>query len=66
VNDVQNQQHNRKKFNMSRNLIWGGAIAAIVIAFIAFLVIFMSSSETPTAFLAKWKSALESSDAKKV
>lgn len=50
---------------MSRNLIWGGAIAAIVIAFIAFLVIFMSSSETPTAFLAKWKSALESSDAKK-
>ncbi len=65
MNDVRNQQHSPNKFNMSRNLIWGGAIAAIVIAFIAFLVIFMSSSETPTAFLAKWKSALESSDAKK-
>lgn len=65
MNDVQNQQHSPKKPIMSRNLIWGGAIAAIVIAFIAFLVIFMSSSETPTAFLAKWKSALESSDAKK-
>lgn len=65
MNDVQNRQHSPKKFNISRNLIWGGAIAAIVIAFIAFLVIFMSSSETPTAFLAKWKSALESSDAKK-
>lgn len=65
MNDVQNQQHSPNKSNMSRNLIWGGAIAAIVIAFIAFLVIFMSSSETPTAFLAKWKSALESSDAKK-
>ncbi len=65
MNDVQNRQHSPTKPNMSRNLIWGGAIAAIVIAFIAFLVIFMSSSETPTAFLAKWKSALESSDAKK-
>ena len=65
MNDVQNQQHSPNKSNMSRNLIWGGAIAAIVIAFIAFLVIFMSSSETPTAFLAKWKSALESSDAEK-
>ena len=65
MNDVQNRQHSPKKPNISRNLIWGGAIAAIVIAFIAFLVIFMSSSETPTAFLAKWKSALESSDAKK-
>ena len=65
MNDVQNRQHSPKKPIISRNLIWGGAIAAIVIAFIAFLVIFMSSSETPTAFLAKWKSALESSDAKK-
>jgi ketosteroid isomerase-like protein len=50
---------------MSRNLIWGGAIAAIVIAFVLFLVVFMSSSETPTAFLAKWKAALESGNAKK-
>ena len=65
MNDVQNRQHSSKKPIISRNLIWGGAIAAIVIAFIAFLVIFMSSSETPTAFLAKWKSALESGDAKK-
>ncbi len=65
MNDVQNRQHSPNKPIISRNLIWGGAIAAIVIAFIAFLVIFMSSSETPTAFLAKWKSALESGDAKK-
>ncbi|MDE0684614.1 MAG: hypothetical protein OXI63_16975 [Candidatus Poribacteria bacterium] len=65
MNDVQNRQNSPKKTIVSRNLIWGGAIAAIVIAFVLFLVIFMSSSETPTAFLAKWKSALESSDAKK-
>ena len=65
MNDAQNQQNSPKKFTMSRNLIWGGAIAAIVIAFVLFLVIFMSSSETPTAFLAKWKTALESNDAKK-
>ena len=65
MNDVQNRQNSPKKTTVSRNLIWGGAIAAIVIAFVLFLVIFMSSSETPTAFLAKWKSALESSDAKK-
>ncbi len=65
MNDVQNRQNSPNRFTMSRNLIWGGAIAAIVIAFVLFLVIFMSSSETPTAFLAKWKSALESSDAKK-
>ena len=65
MNDVQNRQNSPKKPNISRNLIWGGAIAAIVIAFVLFLVIFMRSSETPTAFLAKWKSALESSDAKK-
>ncbi len=65
MNDVQNKQNSPKKTIVSRNLIWGGAIAAIVIAFVLFLVIFMSSSETPTAFLAKWKSALESSDAKK-
>ena len=65
MNDVQNRQNSPKKSNISPSLIWGGAIAAIVIAFVLFLVIFMSSSETPTAFLAKWKSALESSDAKK-
>ncbi|MXV73317.1 nuclear transport factor 2 family protein [Candidatus Poribacteria bacterium] len=65
MNDVQNRQNSPKKTIISRNLIWGGAIAAIVIAFVLFLVIFMSSSETPTAFLAKWKSALESTDAKK-
>ena len=65
MNDVQNRQNGPKKTTISRNLIWGGAIAAIVIAFVLFLVIFMSSSETPTAFLAKWKTALESSDAKK-
>lgn len=65
MNDVQNRQNSPKKTTISRNLIWGGAIAAIVIAFVLFLVVFMSSSETPTAFLAKWKTALESGDAKK-
>ena len=65
MNDVQNRQNSPKKTAIPQNLIWGGAIAAIVIAFVLFLVIFMSSSETPTAFLAKWKTALESSDAKK-
>ena len=65
MNDVQNRQNSPKKPAISQNLIWGGAIAAIVIAFVLFLVIFMSSSETPTAFLAKWKTALESGDAKK-
>ena len=62
MNDAQNQQNNQGKFTIPRNLLWGGAIAAIVIAFVLFLVIFMSSSETPTAFLVKWKSALESGD----
>ena len=65
MNDAQNRQNNQKKFTMPRNLLWGGAIAAIVIAFVLFLVIFMSSSETPTAFLVKWKSALESGDPKR-
>lgn len=62
MNNTQNRQNNQKKFAISRNLMWGGAVAAIVIAFILFLVIVMSSSETPTAFLVKWKSALESGD----
>ena len=62
MNDAQNRQNNQEKFKIPRNLLWGGAIAAIVIAFVLFLVIFMSSSETPTAFLVKWKSALESGD----
>ncbi|RKU16767.1 hypothetical protein C6500_16205 [Candidatus Poribacteria bacterium] len=65
MNDAQNRQNNQKKFTIPRNLLWGGAIAAIVIAFVLFLVIFMSSSETPTAFLVKWKSALESGDEKR-
>ena len=66
MNDAQNWQKNiPKKLAIPRNLIWGGAIAAIVIAFVVFLLIFMSSTETPTAFLAKWKSALESSDLKR-
>jgi ketosteroid isomerase-like protein len=65
VNDAQNRQNSQKKFTIPRNLLWGGAIAAIVIAFVLFLVIFMSSSETPTAFLVKWKSALESGDPKR-
>ncbi|MCY3723830.1 MAG: hypothetical protein OXG97_16545 [Candidatus Poribacteria bacterium] len=62
MNNAQNRQNTQKKFAISRNLMWGGAIAAIVIAFVLFLVIVMSSSETPTAFLVKWKSALESGD----
>ena len=66
MNDTQNWQNDiSKKLTIPRNLLWGGGIAAIVIAFAVFLLIFMSSSETPTAFLVKWKSALESSDAKK-
>ena len=66
MNDAQNwQKDTLNKLTIPRNLIWGGAIAAIVIAFVVFLLIFMSSSETPTAFLAKWKSALESEDLKK-
>ena len=65
MNDAQNQQNSEKKFTIPRNVLWGGAIAAIVIAFVLFLVIFMSSSETPAAFLAKWKSALESGDVKR-
>ena len=65
MNDAQNQQNSQKKFIIPRNLLWGGAIAAIVIAFVLFLVVFMSSSETPTAFLVKWKSALETGDPKK-
>lgn len=65
MNDAQNQQNSQQKFTVPQNLLWGGAIGAIVIAFVLFLVIFMSSSETPTAFLAKWKSALESGDPKR-
>jgi ketosteroid isomerase-like protein len=65
VNDAQNRQNSQKKFTIPRNLLWGGAIAAIVIAFVLFLVVFMSSSETPTAFLVKWKSALETGDPKR-
>ena len=65
MNDTQNRQNSQKKFTIPRNLLWGGAIAAIVIAFVLFLVVFMSSSETPTAFLVKWKSALESGDLKR-
>ena len=65
MNDAQNRQNSQKKFTIPQNLLWGGAIAAIVIAFVLFLVVFMSSSETPTAFLVKWKSALESGDPKR-
>ena len=65
MNDAQNRQNSQKKFTIPRNLLWGGAIAAIVIAFFLFLVVFMSSSETPTAFLVKWKSALETGDPKR-
>ena len=57
MNDVQTKKR--------RSLIWGGSIGAIVIAFVVLLVILMSSSETPTAFLAKWKNALESGSVKK-
>ena len=65
MNGAQNRQNNKKRFTIPQNLLWGGAIAAIVIAFVLFLVVFMSSSETPTAFLVKWKSALESGDPQK-
>lgn len=66
MNDAQNwQKDTPNKLTIPRNLIWGGGIAAIVIAFIVFLLIFMSSSETPIAFLAKWKNTLESGDIKR-
>ena len=65
MNGAQNRQNNQKRFTIPRNLLWGGAITAIVIAFVLFLGIFMSSSEPPTAFLVKWKSALESGDPKR-
>ena len=54
-----------KKFRIPRNLMWGLGVIALVAAFVAFLVIFMSSSESTGAFLAKWKSAMESGDPKK-
>lgn len=65
MNDAQNRQDSQNKFTVPRSLIWGGAIVAIVIAFALFLVVFMSSSETPAAFMAKWKSALETGDLKR-
>lgn len=64
MNNTQNRQNQSKK-PIPRSLIWGGGIAAIVIAFIVLLVVLMSSSETPTAFLAKWKNALESGSVKR-
>ncbi len=60
MNDVRT-----KKSKIPRSLIWGGSVTAIVIAFVVLLVVLMSSSETPTAFLAKWKNALESGSVKK-
>ncbi len=66
MNDTaQNPQNKQKKFTLSRNMIWGGAIAGILIVFVALLAFFMSSSETYPSFLAKWKSTLESGDVKK-
>ena len=66
MNDAQNQENSQKnKFTLSKNLLWGGAIAVLVIAFVLFLVVFMSSSEPPAIFLVKWKNALESGDGKK-
>ena len=65
MNDAQKQQGQSKTSKIPRSLIWGGSIVAIVIAFVVLLVLLMSSSETPTAFLAKWKNALESGSVKK-
>ena len=65
MNDAQKQQGQSKTSKIPRNLIWGGSIVAIVIAFVVLLVLLMSSSETPTAFLAKWKNALESGSVEK-
>ena len=65
MNNGQKQQNQSKQTKIPKGLIWGGSIAAIVIAFAVLLVILMSSSETPTAFLAKWKSALESGSVKR-
>lgn len=60
-----NPNPNPKQTPIPRNLIWGGAIAGVAIVLIAFVVMFMSSSETPDAFLARWKSTLESGNLKK-
>ncbi len=65
MNDSQNERTQKSFLSNTRNLIWGGAIAGIVIVLIAFVVMFMSSSETPNAFLARWKSTLESGELKK-
>ena len=65
MNDAQKQQGQSKESKIPRSLIWGGSIVAIVIAFVVLLVLLMSSSETPTAFLAKWKNALESGSVKR-
>ena len=65
MNDVQNRQNSPQRTTISGTLYGAVLLRQSLSLLSCFLVIFMSSSETPTAFLAKWKSALESSDAKK-
>lgn len=66
MNDFQNATINDSKSSLpiSKNLIWGAIISVIVILIIGGIW-FSRSSETPVAFLVKWKSALESGDIKK-
>ncbi len=65
MNGSQTAQNNPQKFNISPNLIWGGAIAGILLVSFVLIVVSMRSSEAPNAFLARWKSALESGELKK-
>lgn len=65
MNDAQNPQDVKKKFKLPPNMLWIGGIVLLVICTVVFFLVFMSSSEKPNAFLAKWKSALESGDVKR-
>ncbi len=66
MNDFQNTAINDSKssFSLSDNLKWGAIVSVIVILIVG-IIWFSRSSETPVAFLVKWKSALESGDIKK-
>ncbi len=66
MNDFQNSAISDSKsfFSLSNNLKWVAIIGVIVILIIGGIW-FSRSSETPVAFLVKWKSALESGDIKK-
>ena len=66
MNDFQNTplDTSKKYLPLSNILKWGGIIGGIVILVICGILL-SQSSESPVAFLVKWKSALESGDIKK-